>query len=154
MSIPKRKRRIMREFSIEELSAVDKPAQAHAMVTIMKRSDPKENDDMRFEKITDQPRAFDSFEDAVEHLKKVHGCSGTEALRKAREGHPGLLEAYQKVGAVSSRPNFEKAATPKAVQDFDYAVAGVMERDGVSRTAAMSRVRSERPHLYDALQRA
>ena len=154
MSTPKRKRRIMQEFSIDELSAVDKPAQAHARMTIMKRADPEENDDMRFEKIIDQPSAFDSFDEAVEHLKTIHGCSGTEALRKAADAHPRLLEAYQKAGAVSSRPDFTKAARPQAVQEWDIAVAGVMERDGVTRTAAMSRVRSERPHLYDALQRA
>ena len=71
MSTPNRKRRIMREFSIEELSAVDKPAQAHARMTIMKR-DSSEDEKMDFQKIIDQPRAFDSFEEAVEHLKTVH----------------------------------------------------------------------------------
>ncbi len=154
MSIPKRKRRIMREFTITELSAVDKPAQAHARVAIMKRADPEENDDMRFEKIIERPRAFDSFEEACEAIRKAERCAGTDAMRKAREGHPGLFEAYQKAGAVSYRPNFEKAARPLDVQEWDLAVAGVMERDGITRTAAMSRVRSERPHLYDALQRA
>jgi hypothetical protein len=144
----------MRAFSIEELSAVDKPAQAHARMAIMKRADEGDNDDMRFEKIIDRPLAFDSFEAAVEHLKMIHRCSGTEAMRKAAEAHPRLLEAYRKTGAVSYRPDFTKAAPAKAVQEWDIAVAGVMERDGVSRTAAMSRVRSERPHLYDAYQRA
>ena len=153
MTTPKRKRRIMREFSIEELSAVDKPAQVHARMAIMKR-DSSEDEKMDFQKIIDQPLAFDRFEDAVEHLKKVNRCSGTEAMRKAADAHPGLLETYQAAGAVSSRPDFTKVARPQAVQEWDLAVAGVMERDGVSRTAAMSRVRSERPHLYDALQRA
>lgn len=32
------KKRIMREFSIDEISAVDRPAQAHARMTLMKRS--------------------------------------------------------------------------------------------------------------------
>ncbi len=154
MSTPKRKRRIMREFTITELSAVDKPAQAHARMAIMKRADPEENDDMRFEKIIDRPRAFDSFEDAVEHLKTIHGCSGTEALRKAADAHPRLLEAYQKAGAVSSRPNFEKAARPLDVQRFNLIVDGIAERDGVSRVEAMRRAAREKPEAFRALQRA
>ena len=44
-SKPKSKRRIMREFSIAELSAVDKPAQKHATMTIMKRAEDVELQD-------------------------------------------------------------------------------------------------------------
>ncbi len=135
MTTQSRKRRVMREFRIDELSAVDKPAQAHARMTIMKRADPEENDDMRFERIIDQPRAFDSFEEACEAIRKAEGCSGTEALRMARDAHPGLLAAYQKAGAVSSRPDFTKAARPLDVQRFNLIVDGIAERDGVSRRA-------------------
>ncbi len=154
MSTPNRKRRIMREFSIEELSAVDRPAQKHARMTIMKRADPEENDDMRFEKIIDQPSAFDSFDEAVEHLKTIHGCSGTEALRKAADAHPRLLEAYQKAGAVASRPNFEKAARPQAVQRFNLIVDGIAERDGVSRLEALRQAARTHPTEFQAYQRA
>ena len=123
-------------------------------MTIMKRDDPEENDDMRFEKIIDRPRAFDSFEDAVEHLKAINKCSGTEALRKAREGHPGLFEAYQKAGAVSSRPNFEKAATPLDVQRFDKIVDGIMGREGVSRLRAMQIASRTEPEAFERFQSA
>ena len=154
MSTPKRKRRIMQEFSIDELSAVDKPAQEYARMTIMKRADPEENDDMRFEKIIDRPRAFDSFEDAVEHLKTIDGCSGTEALRKAADAHPKLLEAYQAAGAVSSRPNFEKAARPLDVQRFNLIVDGIAERDGVGRARAMQIAARTHPTEFQAYRSA
>ena len=154
MSTPNRKRRIMREFSIDELSAVDKPAQAHARMAIMKRADPEENDDMQFEKIIDRPLAFDTFEAAVGHLKTIHRYSGTQALRKARETHPRLFEAYQKAGAFSSRPSFEKAARPQDVQRFDLIVDGIAERDEVSRVEAIRRAAREEPEAFRRYQAA
>ena len=108
-----------------------------------------------FQKIvTDRPIAFDSFEDAVEHLKKVNRCSGTEALRKAVDAHPRLFEAYQEAGMVSSRPKLEKAAKPQAVQEFNLLVAGIAERDGVSRVEAMRRATREEPGAFRRYQAA
>lgn len=40
------KRREMQEFKITELSGVDRPAQAHAKMTIMKRADPLDEEDL------------------------------------------------------------------------------------------------------------
>ena len=153
MSTPNRKRRIMREFSITELSAVDKPAQEYATMAIMKR-DSSEDEKMDFQKITDKPLAFDSFENAVEHLKKVNRCSGTEAMRKAADAHPRLFEAYQEAGMVSSRPKLEKAAKPQAVQEFNLIVDGIAKRDKVSRVEAMRRATREEPGAFRRYQAA
>ena len=75
-------------------------------------------------------------------------------MRKAADAHPRLFEAYQKAGAVSSRPKLEKAAKPQAVQEWDVAVAGIVERDGVSRVEAMRRATREEPEAFRRYQSA
>lgn len=65
-----------------------------------------------------------------------------------------LLEAYQKAGAASSRPNFEKAARPLDVQRFAKIVEGIMKRDGVPRLRAMQIAVREDPEAFKAYQGA
>ena len=130
-----------------KLSFAEVKAATEKKMVLMERGKP-------FHKIIDQPLAFDRFEDAVEHLKKIHGCSGTEAMRKAADAHPRLLEAYQAAGAVSYRPNFEKAARPQAVQRFNLIVDGIAERNGVSRVEAMRRTARTHPTEFQTYQSA
>ncbi len=130
-----------------KLSFAEAKAATEKKMVLMERGEP-------FHKIIDTPPGFDSFEDAVEHLKTIHGCSGTEALRKAADAHPTLLDAYQKAGAVSSRPNFEKAARPLDVPQFNLIVDGIAERDGVSRVEAMRRAARQEPEAFRRYQAA
>ncbi len=58
---PKKKRRRMKKFVITELSAVDKPAQEGALVTIMKRDDSEDE----IEKVLPIPREDESRRDFV-----------------------------------------------------------------------------------------
>ncbi len=124
MSKEKRKRRIMREFTIKELSAVDRPAQGHALMTMMKHEDEKDND-MRVENIArDEPRVFDTFEQAVAHLREFRECSGTEALRAARE-HQDIYDDRGGIeGAVAIGDRVAKAV------EVDTAVLQRIERGG------------------------
>jgi len=146
----------MREFTIKELSAVDRPAQGHALMTMMKREDEKDND-MRVENIArDEPRVFHTFEQAVAHLRKRHEYSGTEALRAAREQFPMLLAKYNAEGADAAAARevaLKKArSSSQAKQEWDLMVEGIMARRGVKRTVAMQIARRENPGTFRAYQ--
>ncbi len=71
-----------------------------------------------------------------------------------REAHPALFAKYQEDGAVSSRPNFEKAARPLDVQRFNLIVDGIAERDGVSRVRAMQIAARQEPEAFRRYQAA
>jgi len=132
------RRRILREFTITEISAVDRPAQQMARMVLMKRGEDES-----------------SFQTRVSEVAKRHGCSRMAAMRKARVEYPDEFEEYQAEGAVSSRLVVKREALPgaaKAKREFDRAVSELVSSAGISRTAAMSRVRRERPDLYEALQ--
>ena len=108
-----------------------------------------------FQKILpDQPRGFDTFEHAVAHLRKLHGCSGTEAMRKAADRHPDLLRKYNDEGrdqvAKAAAGAVEKAAPSHATQEWNLLVDGIMMRRGVKRSTAMQIARSENPGKYRA----
>ena len=63
-------KRIMRDFTITEISAVDKPAQEGARMTILKRADPK------WKEMSD-------FEKRVAIIRKRDACTGTGNLDSA-----------------------------------------------------------------------
>ena len=138
------RRRILREFTIREISAVDRPAQEAAKMVLMKRREPDGADE------DETP-----FQTRVSEIAKQDGCSRLEAMQMARVEYPEEFEVYQAEGAVSSRPVQKAESRPgaaKAKRDFDGAVSELVSSAGISRTAAMSRIRRERPDLYEALQ--
>ena len=152
-----KRRRIMRDFVIKELSAVDRPAQAHALAVVIKHTH-DEGRDMQLAKITrDKPLSFDTFEDACAHLAKVHGLSKLGAMEKAAREHPDLVEEYNHVGIEIAKNAAEAAAprpVPLAVSNFNKRVTEVMARDKIDRLGAMEKVTKEFPAEFDAYQSA
>jgi hypothetical protein len=149
------KRRILREFRIAEISAVDRPAQEGALMAIMKRADDEQEDDeMELRKIA----SFDSFEAAVAAIAKREGCQRHVAFSKAANAFPALLDAYRREGservAKAADDLARRRAKPAAATHFDRIVDGIMDRDKVSRSAAMSKARQENPDAYRAMQAA
>ena len=138
-----KKKRIMREFEISEISAVDRPAQAHARMSVMKR---------------EEPVGFDSFEAAVDHLAKFHECSRTDAMSMAARAHPALIEKYNAEGReqiVKAAHAAQKARTkPEAVTAFHKCVEDVARRDNCSRTEALRRARTEHPEEFSSYEEA
>jgi hypothetical protein len=55
------KRHRLKRIKLDELSLVDRPANPHAQVTLFKRDDAR------------APASFKSFDEAVDHLRRVHG---------------------------------------------------------------------------------
>lgn len=116
------KRRKLHKIRLDEISAVDRPAQEHARMTIMKRERDDElqmdNSDMA-EFMGDSANcAVDAnvmFEAAVTDLRQ-RGFSGTEALRKARQDLP---EEYATFAKGKTRP---KPDEDEDDDDFDSLV--------------------------------
>ena len=148
------RRRIMREFTIKELSAVDRPAQKPATVAIMKREDDGQENEMDMTKIA----AFDSFDEAVAAIAEREGCPQYIAMSKAAATHPDLLTKYQTEGDASIAKAADDLAKrrgrPVAVQRFEMIVDGIATRDGVARHVAMQRARRENPDAFAAFQAA
>ena len=113
-----RKRRIMREFTIEELSAVDKSAQAHARMTIMKReTDVDQLPELIAKRYLDPQDGAISFVEAVEHE-----LADERYYAACREVQPALyaLEVSLKATAVDADmdSNSKQTMMRNSVEDF------------------------------------
>jgi len=156
------KRRIMHEFSIHEISAVDSPAQKGARVAIMKRDDGKgepfrkvspppaaveQEFASRLAKVIPEPKpeGFSSLESAIEALIK-RGSSRTAAMSEARQRFPELFAKFQGDGRPPSKPPRE--AMQKAVTQFAELVAAIARQDGKGKAAAMSQARKRHPEAF------
>lgn len=144
------RRRIMEVFRINELSAVDRPAQAHAKMTIMKRADPPYRPPApttRYEDIA-MTTAYD-FDALVDHYKDT-GMSGTLALKTARSARPDLFAKMQ--NAPHQRTDDEqaiaKARDGRARQNRVQALVDELARSGMARTEAVREVRKRHPDLF------
>lgn len=163
----KPKRRIMRRFSLTEISAVDNPAQKGATVSIFKRSaegipihehedTPMNNIDRDFDHDEDLARyekdsrdnAATDFRSLVAALQKEEGLSGTDAMRKARRVDPlGFAKMQGEPQPVSF--GFEDEAYRKlAAMEFEDLTIEIMARDDCPRTEAMAKCRVERPDVF------
>ena len=153
-----KRKRIMREFAITEVSACDHPAQAHAVSVLMKRDSSREEHEMEFEKITrEQPTSFDSLEGAMQFLRE-QGMTKLAAMEKAAGRHPELVTKFNAQGAEIAKAAADAEAAkrqmPRAVEDFEMIASGIRERDGCSAHVALERARKEHPEKFKAYQEA
>jgi len=170
---PKQKRRIL-AFKLDEISAVDRPAQEHALATILKRDNrDAEQELINFEKHNsarqennmNQPT---SFQQAVWALER-EGYSGTEALHLAASRHPTLLKQYNAEGIEKAARSMPTAAMPahrggrlpltppperrRAVDEF-HAIVATLAAGGLSKTAALREARRRHPEAFQRYQSA
>jgi hypothetical protein len=129
------RRRILKQFTIDSISAVDRPCQEHAKAVIMKRDDSEEHS---MEKI----ESFESFEKAVVAVAAASSIPTHEAMRKCALAYPDLLQKYQTEGTALAKAAGPRSVT-KAEQDFELAVEAIQKRDGIPRHEAMKRARVE-----------
>ncbi|MGV8838702.1 MAG: hypothetical protein ACWA6X_00195 [Bauldia sp.] len=128
-------RRIMRDFRLDEISAVDAPAQQHATARIMKAAGPT-------------PISFATLDDAVAFLTKA-GETPLNAMRKAAIDHPHLVERMN--GQPSSHPTVAKSAADAAYKALDLAAQAIRSASpSMSRTAALSMAAQQNPALFKA----
>lgn len=110
-------RHVLRKLSIAEISAVDRPANALARVTIIKR----EGESMTTFTKSEVAAGWDA---AVEALARRHGISRHEAtleLSMAPEGS----ELYDRYKAARSAPPAEKKHSPLSVHEQQVAAMNV-----------------------------
>jgi pterin-4a-carbinolamine dehydratase len=158
--IQSKRRRVMRSFRIDELSACDRPAQKHALAVLMKRDssadEQQEYDDMNFEKIIERPRSFATFEDAMQAIRKAEGCTKLAAMSAAANQHPDLLAKYNAEGTAIAKAA-QDAAAPKPISKallvFQDKVDEIAKRDGIPRYVAMSRARERYADEFEAAYR-
>ena len=97
----------------------------------------------------------------AEGIKHAEGCSGTEAMRRARQRHPDLYAATQvsKADDLAGMPSRDTVvADGEAKRNWLQLVAAVQDRmartsgQAVRFTEAMQAARKENPELFDAYQ--
>jgi hypothetical protein len=94
--------------------------------------------------------AVSAFETVVADIRKRDGCSGTEALQKARLVQPELFESYQR--SAVERPIHKTASQSKSVQEFETLISEIAARDRIGRSQAMQRARQENTAAFEAYQ--
>ena len=89
----------------------------------------------------------------MDHLRKVHGMNGAEAMSAAARDHPDLLQKYRTAGdemiakaADAARP----APVSKAVMAFDDRVEEIAKSRGIPRHAAMTAARQRFADEFEA----
>jgi hypothetical protein len=157
-----RPKRRMTEFTLEEISAVDEPAQRPARAVIRKRASPV----MTLEQLQDGAASLQkklealiqkqhatkeadmtTFIERVDHIEKRDGCSRLLALTKARREFPQEYEAHQSEGIA-----FEKAAEKTVVEKA--AVGGCYKRADAFSLKVDEIHRAEKCSRTDAMERA
>jgi hypothetical protein len=145
-----RSKRIMRDFTLREISCVDRPAQKGAMAMIMKREqtmDHYDHDDDWLEK-AERDEATDDFLDAARGIQKRDGCTGLEALQKARREHGGAFGALQQDPTHTDIDVDELSDGALGKAALEVACTEIQKRDDCSRLEAMRKAREEQPALY------
>jgi hypothetical protein len=128
-------RRVMEEFRITELSSVDRPAQEHAKMAILKRDDPGRDRVLRLEH-----SPMSSVEQA--HYAKLFGTVRREFLLADHAERTRLMKLEDNNNEDSDMRKF----TSFAELQTHY------QKSGMSGTLAARTARSARPDLFQKLQ--
>ena len=132
-------RRIIKEFSLAEISFVTEPEQKHALTTFRKSATPKEND-------------MSNFDSRVIELKKS-GMSGTAAMQQARQEMPEAVSPEANLLAVADAMAAPvRVAKSAAVIKFEQRVAEVRGAQKCSNTQALIEARKQYPEEFAAYQ--
>ena len=148
-------KRVMQEFIITEISAVDRPAQEYATATILKQMLMNRSD--RFAKEIDPLAEPANFEEAVAYIRRNdRTVKRTQAMSLARGFYPALYAEEQKTGASKYQMAVRKMRALKGTEQSALKFMMLVDRhilkNGGSRTAAMSAVRQAYPSEFAALQ--
>ena len=143
-----RRRRIMRQFRIDEISAVTDPAQEGATMAIMKgRETPLPLSGrspvgrVALKSDTPTPESPETFSDAVVAIRGRDRISTFEAMRKAAREHPGLVAKYR-------QPEDAKVVVPvvkREIVTFNARVDQIQTTQKCSRLDALRQAARELP---------
>ena len=125
------RKRIMRKFTISELSAVDRPAQVHARSVLMKRAD------------DDERRA----PAMLRNVKLV------ELSLVDRPANPHARVTLVKRADDKENDDMDMNSIA-SFNSFESAVAAIAKREGLPAHECMSRIAARRPDLVEKLNAA
>lgn len=140
------RRRILKDFRLDEISVVDRPAQVGARVTLMK-SDSQATEAFTKQDVDSLAKTFTA-RGVSERL--ANNMAVARLMRKAGIYEAGFL-------APSSQRELwarDYSVVNKAVGDFRKRVQEIASRDGCSKAKAMQRARIEHPDEFAAYQTA
>lgn len=138
------RRRIMQGFTIEEISAVDHPAQQGAKAMIVKRDDSKE--------ITERDVAFSKW---LEEDAERRRAEALEAFLDAQQEQVDALKAQmsdEEKKLLRDAAIAEQRKPGKEMTMFEQKVAEIQKREGCSRLLAMKKAREEYPGAFEHYQ--
>ncbi len=131
--------RIMNQFRIDELSAVDDPAQEHARVAIMKRDGAV-------------PATPEGFAKAVAAIMARDRCLRSDAMVRAAHEHPEAVAALRKAAPAEAEeaegPDEDERAGARRI--FAAKVRELAARDQLGQASAMIRARAQHPDEFAA----
>lgn len=119
-----RRKRVMRDFVIHELSAVDSPSQKYALAVLMKRADDK------------PPQTSGT-------LKNIHHSELSLADRPASP----RVTLFNCDEEQEYDMQVQKIERPQSFDSFESAMAHLREEHGLSKLAAMEQVARANPEL-------
>lgn len=137
-STNKRRRRIMKEFSIGELSSVDRPAQAPALAVLMKRADEDGTIDKEYMSINQQVQAVDFDTVLAEQEARETACEIGDELR---EKWYALQRSFNTIAADESISAQDKITTMQAsMQQYIDSLSEQSDEIAESMTKAFTAV--------------
>jgi hypothetical protein len=147
----KPRHRVLDEFEIDRIAAVDRPCQEGAVATITKRADPT----VILKRAA--PRV-----DELEYLEsEIDRLGGRIATAMAKKGGfdqdlEDMEDEAQNGDDSDTDPDMGSEAPRRSSRRhrFDAMVDHIAERDGVSRNTAMAAARKEYPDLFSSYQGA
>lgn len=138
-------KRIMEEFRLNEISAVDRPAQVHATAAIIKRR----SDDEMIQRVrgkSTHERMEEDFEEVAAEIRRTEKVPHHRAFSLARKRRPDLYAAYQEAGQRKVTKAHEAEASRFEKSDdvlaFEKLVAEYARDFGCTGTEAMTACRT------------
>jgi hypothetical protein len=136
----------MTAFQINEISAVDDPAQEHAKIVFTKNSTRKEFRKMQTQ--NDTALAMAPLNKAAAAIKQRDNCSGTKALRKARLENPELFEGTRFIEVEKRQPICGSVRKSAEEVQFESLVKQIVTTEKVKPTDAMIIARKRYPSEF------
>src|SRR5688572_2162807 len=106
---------VVRSLKIDKLLPVDRLVGEHVRVAIVKGATQEHPTKRQREELS---MPVNSFEDAIEEVRKRDECSRTEAMTEARRRHPELYRSYQQEDLERAQKARADPAADAAIRKF------------------------------------
>jgi hypothetical protein len=133
----------MLSFKINEISAVDNPAQSHARIVLAKRKDPE------MQTTDESAVAMDTLLARAEEIRTQERCSRTVAMSKARDEMPEAREACRFVKAERDEPICGVLRKSADELEFENIAQQIAKAERIPLTHATQKARRRYPDMFE-----